>query len=255
MTASILTRRFAAAALGAVVLMLPSTLSAQRAQRTPTQSEMPPWNEIARVSPSGSYLAARHASVQRDAAAASAYYRAALKADPRNSELLERAFLSVVADGDMDEAIRLAERLVAVDRNHRLARLVLGVRALKQKQYATARTNSRSRCAGRSPISPARCSRRWAQYGASDSKGAIEAIDKLQGADWYALFKDLHAGMMLDLAGNRRKPASVSSAPTSSTTRRCGWSRPMAPGCRATAAGTRRSRSSSRSTASCRAIR
>ena len=69
-TASVLTRRIAAVALGAVALMLPSTLSAQRAQRAPTQSEMPPWNEIVRVSPSGSYLAARHASVQRDASAA-----------------------------------------------------------------------------------------------------------------------------------------------------------------------------------------
>ena len=38
-----------------------------------------------------------------------------------------------------------------------------------------------------------------------DAKGAIEAIDKLQGADWYALFKDLHAGLILDLAGNKKE--------------------------------------------------
>ena len=205
MIASILTRRIVAAALGAVVLTLPSTLSAQRAQRAPTQSEMPPWNEIVRVSPSGSYLAARHASVQRDASAASVYYRAALKADPRNSELLERAFLSVVADGDMDEAIKLAERLVAVDRNHRLARLVLGVRALKQKQYATAKTNLQQSVRGPITDLAGTLLAAWAQYGANDSKGAIEAIDKLQGAEWYALFKDLHAGTMLDLAGNKKE--------------------------------------------------
>ncbi len=205
MIASILTRRIVAAALGAVVLTLPSTLSAQRAQRAPTQSEMPPWNEIVRVSPSGSYLAARHASVQRDASAASVYYRAALKADPRNSELLERAFLSVVADGDMDEAIKLAERLVAVDRNHRLARLVLGVRALKQKQYATAKTNLQQSVRGPITDLAGTLLAAWAQYGANDFKGAIEAIDKLQGAEWYALFKDLHAGMMLDLAGNKKE--------------------------------------------------
>ena len=45
----------------------------------------------------------------------------------------------------------------------------------------------------------------WAQFGAQDSKGAIESIDKLQGADWYALFKDLHAGLILDLSGNRKE--------------------------------------------------
>ena len=205
MIASILTRRCAAAVLGAVVLTLPSTLSAQRAPRTPTQSEMPPWNEIVRVSPAGSYLAARHASVQRDAGAASVYYRAALKADPRNSELLERAFLSVVADGDMEEAMRLAERLIQIDRNHRLARLVLGVRALKLKQYPAAKTNLTQSVRGPITDLAGTLLAAWAQVGAQDSKGAIEAIDKLQGADWYALFKDLHAGMMLDLAGNRKE--------------------------------------------------
>ena len=33
------------------------------------------------------------------------------------------------------------------------------------------------------------------------------AIDRLAGADWYALFKDLHAGMILELAGNRKEAA------------------------------------------------
>ena len=42
-------------------------------------------------------------------------------------------------------------------------------------------------------------------YGAGDSKGAIAAIDRLAGPDWYAIFKDLHAGMILDLAGNKKE--------------------------------------------------
>jgi tetratricopeptide (TPR) repeat protein len=37
-----------------------------------------------------------------------------------------------------------------------------------------------------------------------DFKNAVANIDKLQGPDWYAAFKDLHAGLMLDLAGQRR---------------------------------------------------
>jgi tetratricopeptide (TPR) repeat protein len=204
--ASILTRRSAAVALGAVVVMLPTALFAQqRTARTPTQSEIPPWHEITRVSPSGSYLAARHASVQRDASAASVYYRAALKADPRNSELLERAFLAVVSDGDMDEAIKLAERMVQQDRSHRLARLILGLRALKNRQYATARNNLQQSIRGPITDLAGTLLSAWAQYGAGDVKGAVETIDKLQGAEWYALFKDLHAGMMLDLAGNRKE--------------------------------------------------
>ena len=76
---------------------------------------------------SGSYLAARHASVERDAASAAAFYRSALRTDPKNNELLDRAFISSVAEGDIDEAVKLADRILAVDKSNRVARLVVGV--------------------------------------------------------------------------------------------------------------------------------
>ena len=40
-------------------------------------------------------------------------------------------------------------------------------------------------------------------YGTNDAKGAVAAIDRLAGPDWYAIFKDLHAGMIYDLSGNK----------------------------------------------------
>ena len=92
-----------------------------------------------RTSVSGNFLAARHAGAERDAAAAAAYYRAALRGDPRNNEILGRAFLAVLANGEVEEAMRLAERVVQADKTDRIAHLVLGVRAIKQKQYAAAR--------------------------------------------------------------------------------------------------------------------
>jgi len=54
---------------------------------------------------SGSYLAARHASVERDASSAATFYRSALRTDPKNNELLDRAFISSLADGDIEEAV------------------------------------------------------------------------------------------------------------------------------------------------------
>ena len=30
-------------------------------------------------------------------------------------------------------------------------------------------------------------------------------MDKLSGPDWYAIFKDLHAGLIHDLAGNKKE--------------------------------------------------
>jgi tetratricopeptide (TPR) repeat protein len=195
-----------AAALGltAGVLVLPNALAAQSlARQEPPQS--PVRQEFSRSSSFGSYLAARHASAQRDAQAAAAYYRAALRADPKNTELLERAFISVLADGDIDQAVKLGERVIQVNKNDRVARLVLGVRSVKSKQWSSARQNLAASVRGPVTDLTAALLIAWTQYGAGDVKAAVETVDRLVGADWYALFKDLHAGMILDAAGQRKE--------------------------------------------------
>ena len=200
-------RRLTGVVLGAATLLLPGSLAAQGASSDSPQvsTHVPSAQELSRLTASGSYLAARHAGTQRDAGAAAAYYRASLRGDPKNPELLERAFLSFLAEGDVEEAVRLADQLIKLDKNDRIARLVVGVHALKQKKYAVAKVNLAQ--SNRGPITDlaATLLGAWASYGASDAKAAIEAIDKLQGADWYALFKDLHAGLILDVAGNKKE--------------------------------------------------
>ena len=162
---------------------------------------------FSRTSPSGSYLAARHAGGQRDAAAAASYYRAALRGDPRNNELLSRAFLAVLANGEVDEAVRLAERVVQVDKNDRIARLVLGVRAIKQKQYPVARRELAQSIRGPITDLAATLLSAWTMASPTDAKQATETVDKLAGADWYAIFKDLHTALILDLAGQKKDAA------------------------------------------------
>src|ERR1700687_1964209 len=105
-----------------------------------TKADVPPQAVSPRTSPAGNYLAARFAGSSRDMAAAAAYYRAALRADPRNEDLIERTFLVVLANGAGEEAMALAERLSTIDRNQRVARLALAVRALKRGQNAQARS-------------------------------------------------------------------------------------------------------------------
>jgi tetratricopeptide (TPR) repeat protein len=192
---STLFRHAAAIAFTVATLSLPSALAAQ----APTPQE------LAHATRSGSYLAARHAGAQRDAVSAAAYYRNALKLDPRNSELLSRTFLSVLTEGDVDEAAKLGERVIQADRNDRIARLVLGVRALHLKQYISARTNLAQSIRGPVTDLTATLLSAWAHYGSGDSRGAIDTIDRLAGPDWYGIFKDLHAGMILDLANNRKE--------------------------------------------------
>ena len=158
-----------------------------------------------RTSPSGSYLAARHAGGQRDAAAAAAYYRAALRGDPRNNELLSRAFLSVLADGEVDEAVRLAERVVQVDKNDRIARLVLGVRAIKQKQYPAARQQLAQSVRG--PITDLTATLLSAGRMAArpSAKRRSKSIDKLAGAGLVRHLQGSACRLILDLAGQKKE--------------------------------------------------
>ena len=190
----LLSRR--AAIVGAVVLWsLPSALAAQ----APTPQD------LSHSTASGSYLAARHAGVERDSGTAAAYYLNVLKADPRNADLLSRTFLSVLTEGDIDEAGRLADRLIQLDRTDRIARLVIGVRALKQKQYAIARQNFAQSVRGPVTDLTATLLSAWALAGAGDTRAAIDALDRLAGPDWYAIFKDLHGGLILDVANNKKE--------------------------------------------------
>jgi tetratricopeptide (TPR) repeat protein len=190
----LLSRR--AAVVGAVVLWsLPSALAAQ----APTPQD------LMHSTASGSYLAARHAGVERDSGTAAAYYLNVLKADPRNADLLSRTFLSVLTDGDIDEAGRLADRLIQLDRTDRIARLVIGVRALKQKQYAIARQNFAQSVRGPVTDLTATLLSAWALAGAGDTRAAVDTLDRLAGPDWYAIFKDLHAGLIFDVANNKKE--------------------------------------------------
>ena len=195
MILSNLIRPAATAATAFAILMLPGLLAAQ----APTKLD------TSRTSASGNYLAARHASAQRDAMSASTYYRAALRSDPKNAELLDRAFISSLAEGDIEEAVRLADRVLQVNKNDRTARLVVGIRAIKNKQWQTARVNLAQSVRGPVTDLTAALLVAWTYSGTNDSKTAIDTIDRLQGPDWYGVFKDLHAGLILDISGKKKE--------------------------------------------------
>jgi len=175
-------------------IALALSLSSALAAETPAQEQLSPENVF------GSYLAARHASVERDESAAAAYYLDVLKLDPRNSDLLSRAFLSELSEGDIDGAGKLADRLLAIDHTDRISRLVVGIRELKKKHYAQARDDFTQSVRGPVTDLTATLLSAWALAGAGDTHAAIDTMDKLSGPDWYGIFKDLHAGLILDLA-------------------------------------------------------
>ncbi len=177
--------RWTIAALSVAMLALPGALSAQTPDHPSDNSaQFPSRTDLRSLTTSGSYLAARHANVERDSAAAAAFYRSALRNDKGNNELLDRAFIASVADGDIDEAIKLADHILTVDKSSRVARLVVGVRDLKMKKYASAQTNINQSVGGPITDLVAALLSGWAAYGGGDSKAAVAGIDKLAGPEW-----------------------------------------------------------------------
>ena len=199
--------RWTIAAITAVSLTAPGVAWAQTPDHpADNAAQFPSKADLKSLTTSGSYLAARHASVERDANSAAAFYRSALRTDPKNNELLDRAFISSLADGDIDEAVKLADRILTMDKANRVARLVVGVRDLKQKKYSAAQVNINQSIRGPITDLVATLLSGWASYGAGDAKAAVANIDKLTGPEWYPIFKDLHTGMILE-AANKEKDA------------------------------------------------
>src|ERR1700722_4239105 len=97
----------------------------------------------------GNYLSALIASADRDTLAAEVYYREALRADPRNPDLLGRAFAAALSNGDESSANALGERLLTRDPNNSLARLAIAVHDIQQGQFAAARAHLAAQDASR----------------------------------------------------------------------------------------------------------
>ncbi|WP_043353374.1 tetratricopeptide repeat protein, partial [Methylobacterium sp. B1] len=176
---------------------LPQTvLAAQPRESTPVLDYEPA------DSLEGNFLSAYIAGASRDTAAAATFYREAVKADPRNAELVERAFISLLADGALPDAFRTAEKLIARDPTNGLANLSLGVRQIKAGQWAAARQNFSRSGRGAATDLTATLLTAWSYAGAGDGKKALETVNKLRGERYYNTFRDYHAGLIASVTGD-----------------------------------------------------
>jgi Flp pilus assembly protein TadD len=149
----------------------------------------------------GNYLSALIASADRDTLAAEVYYREALRADPRNPDLLERAFAAALSNGDESSANSLGERLLARDPNNNLARLAIAVHDIEQGQFSVARAHLASADATRSRDVTTALLTAWCYAGQSDLRRALETLDRIRDRSLLA-FRDYHAGLIAGLLGN-----------------------------------------------------
>lgn len=151
----------------------------------------------------GNYLSALIADSQRDTSAAAFFYSEALKADSRSPHLMQRAFMSLLAEGEIDEAAKLAERLLKRDPNNDIAQLTLAIRAIKNNKWSEARRFLQKGGRGRAADVTATLLTAWTWLGSKDPKRAIETVDRLKGEETFAMFRQVHAGLIAAQAGRQ----------------------------------------------------
>lgn len=151
-------------------------------------------------SQTGNYLAALIANADRDMPSAEFYFRDALKVDPRNPDLIERAFAATLANGDEATANALGERLIARDPGNSLARLATAVHAIGQGQYGLARSLLGAGDArGRDVTTGLLLA--WCYAGQNDLRRALDSLDRIRDSSVQG-FRDYHAGLIADQLGN-----------------------------------------------------
>jgi len=185
--------------LSAALALLPGTLPPALADARESLALGTPF-EVGE-SPAGNYLAALVAGSDRDTTAAATFFREALRYDPRNPLLIERAFVAAVSNGNMQDAFALADRLIVKDPQNGLAHLALGIKALKAKRYAAARSQFAKGGAGHEKDITATLLTAWTYAGEGDTRHALELVDRLKDEN-FGVFRDFHAGLIAEMGNN-----------------------------------------------------
>ncbi|MEI9993549.1 MAG: tetratricopeptide repeat protein [Rhizomicrobium sp.] len=152
----------------------------------------------------GIYLSARFAASQHNMKDAARYYREALANDPTNPDLLALSFFFATSAGDIDNAAKLAEKVVVTQPDDRAGRLTLAVRALKHRDYAEARKQIGLSAKGPFAAITVSLIDAWAAAGTGDKAAAIADLGALRAqgaADALAMF---HLALLADFTGDAK---------------------------------------------------
>ena len=146
----------------------------------------------------GHYLAGRYAGVLHENDKAATFYAEALEGDPDNPVIIERAFTLAVTAGDMDRAVSLAEEIVKQTPDERTARLVLGLRDLRQRNYGSAIANLDGAAPGPFTALIGTLAKAWAEAGLGNSEAALAGVASFEGRPAFDLFRFYHEALVRD---------------------------------------------------------
>ncbi|MDX2308991.1 MAG: tetratricopeptide repeat protein [Hyphomicrobium sp.] len=182
-------------ALGALLLVLPAHANAETGERV----------EIVDTthSLSGSYLAGRFARSLNDTELAAAFYGNALVFDPASDMLLEQALLMEASFGAWDSTMRIAGDLVALEPNHRMAHMFLGLGDFKSGSFAKAEEHFKAASSGPIGELTSALAMAWIKLAAGDTNEALNLLVVPKQAEWAQFYLRYHRALLADVAGRR----------------------------------------------------
>ncbi|TIV11037.1 MAG: hypothetical protein E5W00_05345, partial [Mesorhizobium sp.] len=161
---------------------------------------------------SGAYLAARVAEGENDLDSAIAYYKQALAFAPGDTSLQQSLMLSLIAQGRFEESLVYADKLKTVPDVERFSRLALAVGSFNKKDFTKAEYWLKLSLESDLDRLISGIMTGWAKQGAGDASEAMASIDRLQGPDWFGLFKSFHRALIADASGLPEKADAIYAA-------------------------------------------
>jgi tetratricopeptide (TPR) repeat protein len=149
----------------------------------------------------GSYLAGRQALSEADNKAAADYFLKALKTDPTNVMLARHAYAFLIAEGDIENGMAIAQRALELDPDESWAAILLSIHDVQGGNYQAAvdRLKSVKEVGINAVFVP--LFRAWALVGLERWDDALKALASLKKTPSLQALHDYHAGLILELAG------------------------------------------------------
>jgi tetratricopeptide (TPR) repeat protein len=174
-----------------------------------TTAESTPPDAPMSASPLGQYLAGIHAERMKDFGNAADFLEEALQADPDNPALLVETYLLMVSEGRIDEAVPLAERVVAYDPASPHAWLTLAVHAAHEGDFEAANDYI-----GNLPVDGVNrvvvpLVGAWIALEAVGLEEAITRLGTLQTLGGAEPLRRMHLGLMHEIVGDEAEAKTI----------------------------------------------
>jgi len=171
-----------------------ATVSPARAQLHVEFDDMP-------LSLSGNYLAGRYAGSVRDADSAADFYARTLLVDPDNANIVEQAFLVELSAGNMERAVELANKVLELGRNNRMALYISGLDDVLSKRFTKSIEKFDRASRGQIGKLTSGLLSAWAYKGKGDLDAALKALAPLAKTQSFVIFKTYHSALVTDALG------------------------------------------------------